>query len=249
MNHSSAASLVVQRRIPFQMNGRPAGQLPSLTWATHMKNVPGSGKCQRIDGQSPGPGAQLGPMHLSWVSGKRWLPGASSRLWCNISQLVMKHTKQHQNAWKEKQSEMGPTQLTLADVRPVGVAHDKLWLAAYFLWSRKSMKGDCCEVTHVQDGCVHIPGILICCNTHNQGIQLHSRNALCRNVFWLWGWKRWMKRWLGHCANRWTELLRQVSSGAWSCRWSFRGQIAQTQLCLRRVSSRTGSAAVTHLVC
>lgn len=62
---------------------------------------------------------------------------------------------------------MGPTQLSLADVRPVGVAHDELWFAADFLWSRKSMKGNCCKVTHVPDGCVHIPGILICHNTHN----------------------------------------------------------------------------------
>lgn len=69
---------------------------------------------------------------------------------------------------------MGPTQLSLADVRPVGVAHDELWFAADFLWSRKSMKGNCCEVTHVPDGCVHIPGILICRNTHNTTQRRHS---------------------------------------------------------------------------
>lgn len=48
---------------------------------------------------------------------------------------------------------MGPTQLSLANVRPVCGAHDELWFAADFLWSRKSMKGDCCEETRQMGVC------------------------------------------------------------------------------------------------
>lgn len=44
------------------------------------QTVPENGRFQRIYCQSPGRGAQLGPVHLSSGSGTQWLPGASSLL-------------------------------------------------------------------------------------------------------------------------------------------------------------------------
>lgn len=93
MNRSAVASVVVQSWILSELNGRPAGQLSSFTWANQLRNAPGSGRCQHICGQSPGPGARLGPGHFSWGSGKQWPPGASSHLRCNMGQWVRKHTQ------------------------------------------------------------------------------------------------------------------------------------------------------------
>lgn len=95
--------------------------------------VPGSERCRRICGRTPGRGGRLGPGLLFSGSRTQWLPGASSLLWWQTSASWV-------NEWSMKTHKMTnadklslPTKLSLANVCPVCTAYDEPRVAADLL--------------------------------------------------------------------------------------------------------------------